>query len=244
MTTTGAVQPPSAPKPLLERVVGVLTAPGDTFRNVAAHPRWLGVLLLTTLVAAGLWFWFLTTESGQMAMLDQQVRQIEAWGGTVSDEQYAGIERSLPLMRYIVPVTTLVMGPLVTLILAGVLFGVFNAGLGGDATFKQMFSVVVHAGIVILLQTLFIMPLNYVRESTTSATNLAVFLPMLDEGSLAARFLGMMDLFVVWWLIVLGIGLAVLYRRRTQPIVVGLLIVYLVIAAGIALVMRGVAGSA
>ena len=61
---------------------------------------------------------------------------------------------------------------------------------------------------------------------------------------LAARFLGMIDLFIVWWLIVLGIGLAVLYRRRTQPIVVGLLTVYLVIAAGIALIMRGVAGSA
>jgi len=244
MTPADAVQQPvAAPKSLPARVVGVLTSPGDTFRSVAAHPHWVGVLLLTTLVIAGLWFWFLSTESGQVAMLDQQVRQIEAWGQTVSEEQYTGIERSLPVMRYIVSGTTLVMGPLMTLLTAGLLFAVFNAGLGGNATFKQVFSIVTHAGIVMLLQALVVMPLNYVRESTTSAFNLAVFLPMLDENSLAARFLGMIDLFIIWWLIVLSIGLAVLYRRRTQPIAIGLLTVYVVIAAGIALIMRGVAGS-
>ena len=239
----GVQQPAAASKSLPARVIGVLTSPGDTFRDVAASPRWLSVLALTTLVVAGLWFWFLSTEPGQTAMVDQQVRQIEAWGGTVTDAQYTGIEQSLPMMRYIVPGTTLVMGPLMTLITAGLLFAVFNAGLGGSATFKQVFSVVTHAGIVMLLQALLVMPLNYVRESTTSAFNLAVFLPMLDENSLAARFLGMIDLFLVWWVIVLGIGLAVLYRRRTQPVVIGLLTVYLVIAAGIALIMRAMAGS-
>jgi hypothetical protein len=129
-----------------------------------------------------------------------------------------------------------------TLITAGLLFAIFNAGLGGDASFKQVFSVVTHAGVVMLLQALLVMPLNYVRESTTSAFNLAVFLPMLDESSLAARFLGMIDLFLVWWVIVLAIGLAVLYRRRTGPVVTGLLIAYVVIAGGIALIMRAVAG--
>jgi len=244
MTPADAVQQPvAAPQSLPARVVGVLTSPGDTFRSVAADPRWLGVMLLTTLVVAGLWFWFLSTESGQAAMLDQQVRQIEAWGQTVSDQQYTGIQQSLPFMRYIVSGTTLVIGPLMTLITAGLLFAVFNAGLGGNAAFKQVFSIVAHAGIVMLLQALVIMPLNYVRESTTSAFNLAVFLPMLDENSLAARFLGMIDLFIIWWLVVLAIGLAVLYRRKTQPIAITLFVIYGVIALVIAGVRSWMGGS-
>lgn len=242
MPTTEAAQTVSAPRSLPARLIGILTSPGDTFRNLAAHPRWFDMMLLITLVVAGLWFWFLSTEPGQMAMLDQQVRQMESWGQTVSDQQYEGIRQSLPMMRYFVAGSTLVFGPLMTLITAGLLFAIFNAGLGGDASFKQVFSVVTHAGVVMLLQALLVMPLNYVRESTTSAFNLAVFLPMLDESSLAARFLGMIDLFLVWWVIVLAIGLAVLYRRRTGPVVTGLLIAYVVIAGGIALIMRAVAG--
>ena len=39
----------------------------------------------------------------------------------------------------------------------------------------------------------------------------------------------MIDIFLVWWLVVLAIGLGVLYRRRTQPIAIGLFAVYAVI---------------
>jgi hypothetical protein len=225
------------------RLIGVLFSPGDTFRNVAAFPRWLGAMATITLVSGALWFGFLSTERGQQAMLDQQVRQLESFGQTVGDEQYDGMQRGMSAARYWVTAWVIVVGPIMTVIVAGLLFAVFNAGLGGEATFKQVLSVVTHAGMPMLLQALFTMPLNYARESTTSATNLGIFLPMLDEGSFPARFLGMIDLFITWWLIVLAIGLAVLYRRRTQPVFIGLFAVYLGIVVVIAVAMSAAAGS-
>jgi hypothetical protein len=242
MTSDGA-QSGSGPKSLPARMLGVLTSPGDTFRNLVTYPRWLDVMAVGTLLVAGLQFWLLTTEAGQVAMVDQQVRQLESFGQTVSDEQYAAMERALPTMRYVIAATTLIFGPVITLIISGLLYLVFNAALGGDARFKQVLSVVTHAGVVPLVAALFATPLNYFRESMTSPTTLTVFLPMLEEGSLAGRFLGVIDLFWIWWLVVLGIGLAVLYRRRTGPIVVGLLTVYIAIAAVVALVMRTFGGS-
>ena len=74
------------------------------------------------------------------------------------------------------------------------LFVVFNVALGGTATFKQLFAVFVHSTAITVVQQLFVTPLNYVRESISSATNLAVFLPMLDEGSFLAKLLGTIDL--------------------------------------------------
>jgi len=53
----------------------------------------------------------------------------------------------------------------------------------------------------------------------------------------------MIDLFIIWWLIALAIGLGVLYKRRTAPIAVSLLGVYVFIVAIIAAVMRLSAGS-
>jgi hypothetical protein len=103
--------------------------------------------------------------------------------------------------------------------------------------------VLTHAGAISALGALFITPLSYARESLSGATNLGVFLPFLDEGSLPARFLGMIDLFLIWWVVAVGIGLSVLYRRRTAPVVLSLLATYVAIAAIIAVVMRAFAGS-
>ena len=65
--------------------------------------------------------------------------------------------------------------------IAGLAIVVFNAIMGGDATFKQVFAVVAHSGVIITVQQLFALPLAYVRESLSSTTNLAVFAPFLDE---------------------------------------------------------------
>jgi hypothetical protein len=53
----------------------------------------------------------------------------------------------------------------------------------------------------------------------------------------------MIDLFLIWQLFVLAIGLGVLYRRRTQPIAIALFVVYAVIATGIAAIMSRFGGS-
>ena len=45
--------------------------------------------------------------------------------------------------------------------------------MGGNATFKQVFAVVVHSGVIGLLGQLFTVPMNYMRGVMTSATNLA-----------------------------------------------------------------------
>ena len=119
----------------------------------------------------------------------------------------------------------------------------FNALLGGDAKFKQVYAVVAHSGVVITLAQLFGLPLAYARETMSSTTNLAVFLPFLDEASFAARFLGSIDLFQIWWLVSVSIGFGVLYRKRTGPIATTMLIMYVAIALTIAAIKTALAGA-
>jgi hypothetical protein len=226
------------------RLIGVLFSPQATFQRIVARPRWIGALATVTLVTCALTFAMLSTERGQSAMLDQQVRQTEAFGQTVSEEQYSRMEQMLPMMRYIVTGSQLAMIPVMTLVVTGILFAVFNALLGGSAAFKQVAAVVTHSGAVTLVQQLFIAPLNYARESMSSATNLAVFVPFLDEGHIVARFLGVIDLFIVWWLLVMAIGLGVLYRRRTAPIFWSFIGIYVIIALVVAVVMWSASGGA
>jgi hypothetical protein len=152
------------------------------------------------------------------------------------------MRKGMAMGPYFAAAGILVFSPVMTLLISGILFAVFNAVLGGEASFKQIFSIVAHAGVVSALSAVFTGPLNYFRGAVGSATNLGVLLPMLDEKSFMGRLLGMTDLFIIWWLVALAIGLAVLYRRRTQPIAVSLLAVYAVIVVCVAAVMSGFGG--
>lgn len=239
MTTTEDPGRTTARMGLFSRLVGILTSPGDTFARVAADPRPLGMLLLVMLVSAVCIGGFFGTEVGRQAFMDEQARRMEAFGRQMSPQQQRGMEMILPYMAYIGAGQALVFIPVVTLVVSGILLAVFNPFLGGRATFKQLFTVVVHSGAVIVVQQLFVWPLNYVRESMSNATNLAVFLPMLEETSFLARLLGTIDLFIVWWMIVLAIGLSVLFRRKFTSIVISLFVVYGAIAVAVAAFMRG-----
>jgi len=234
--------PTSAPKrPLLARVIGVVTSPGATFKSVIAHPKWLGVLVLTTVLGAIFAALPMTTEGGQQAAIDTNVKAMESFGVQVSDEVYAGMQRGAGRMAYTTGGSVLLIAPLFALLLSGILFGIF-AITGGGATFKQVFTVYVHAAVVSTLGQVFTGTINYFRQSMSSATNLSAMLPMLEEGTFVARLAGFVDLFVIWWLSVLAIGLAVLYRRRTQSVAITLFSIYVVIALAIAGVMSMVGG--
>jgi membrane protein, antimicrobial resistance system len=227
-----------APKSLGARFFGVITAPRATYEAIVAHPKWLGMLALTTVLMIVLIGGFLTTKVGQEAWLDAATNN--PMSGPVSDQQYQAMEKMSAYVGYITAGSMLVMMPLFAAVLAGILFAVFNAALGGDASFKQIFTVVVHAGPIGVLAQVFTVPLNYIRGTMSSSTNLGVLTQaMLDDGSFAARLMGMIDIFIIWQIVVLAIGLAVLYRRRTQPIATTLLVLYAVIAVIVAFVRRG-----
>jgi len=73
-------------------------------------------------------------------------------------------------------------------------------------------------------------PVNFVRESLASPLSVVSLAGMLDEGSPVARFLALIDVFLVWWLVVLAIGLSVLYRTRVRVVAVTLFGVYFAVA--------------
>jgi len=193
-------------------------------------------MAVTIVVIAACTFAFLSTDVGQQALLDQQTRTLESFGIKLSDAQYAAMESRLQTTPYTTAAAQVVILPIATLIVAAIGFAIFTAFLGGDAVFRQVFAVVAHSGVVLALQNVFSMPLDYVRETFSSPTSLAVFAPFLDEASFLGRMLGAIDLFIVWWAVTLAIGLAVVYKRRTGPIAVAILLLY----AGIAVVLAAI----
>jgi hypothetical protein len=224
----------SVPSPdslsVTSRLIGVIRRPRSTFEAVSAAPRWGGLLILLFAVSFALSAAFFATEVGQQALVDQWERTATAFGQPVDDARYAAFqEMSRNAVSY-AALTTLVSGPAAAVALALGLYGAFT-GLGhGGATFRQVLSVVVHASVILVLRQIIAAPLNYARESIASPTTLVRLLSGIDEGSALARLGGLIDLFVVWWVMVLAIGIAVLYRKPARKVSALFLGAYVVIA--------------
>ena len=108
--------------------------------------------------------------------------------------------------------------PLLWVAAAAALQWLGNRGSGAQATFGQVLTVVVHAASVFALRSVIAAPINYARESLGGATSLSMVMPAFSESTFPARLVGAVDIFVVWWVVLVAMGLAMVYQVRTLPI--------------------------
>ena len=198
-----------APKNLVARFIGVFTSPRDTFASVAAFPKWFGMLALTTVIVAMFTALPLTTESGRQAAIDQQVDSMKSLGFPVNDQMYEQMEKRSTSMPYTTGISILVISPIMAVIFAGILFAIFNAAMGGEASFKQVFAVLIHAGPITAISSALsgVVQLLPARAGRQRGESRRAASRCCSENSFAAHLLGMIDLFLVWYFIVLAIGL-------------------------------------
>lgn len=177
------------------RFVGVFVSPRSTFEQVAKDPCWLGILVLSLGLVTTFNTALLSTEVGERAMLEQQVRAAESFGVVMTDAQYDQMADVAQYAVYFALVGMLVQVPIINVVLAGILFIIGHAFLGARSTFTKVFAVVVHSGVVLVVQGAFVAPLNYVREAKSNPATLAAFVPMLDAETFLVRMLSLFDVF-------------------------------------------------
>jgi Yip1 domain len=224
-------------------VYGVIRRPRVTFSTIAKTPSWAPVLAATTAVTFLCGIAFLRTDVGQQALVDQWERTATAFGQPVDDEGYAQMEltaRSGIFDVAYAAVTALASGPALVFAVSGLLFVLLKRRDGPPTTqpsFVQVLAVVSYASVILALRQMVATPVDYVRESIANPTTLVQLFSMLDEASPVARFLGIVDLFVIWWIVVLAIGVSILYQRSTRSVALVFTGAYVVLALLAALAM-------
>ena len=216
------------------RFFGTVFWPKETFERVAADPRWAGILILSAGLLAAISGALVSTDVMQRAILDQQMESMAAFGVETTDEISAQMERQNQNAPIFTAVAILISLPIITLIASGLLFAIGYGLLGARATFRQMFAINAHAGVILVVTQFFVAPLNYVRGAADSPATLAAFAPMLETGTFAFNLLKAIDLTHVWWVMVLAIGLAILWRCRTTPVAITLYAIQLTLAVAFA----------
>jgi len=226
--TVGAAALPQS-KSVFERIVGIFVSPEPTMQDIAARPSWVLPLIIVALAAALSGFFLkdviLQTEIEKLEQKNMPAEQIEQARSTM--------EKVIPYMAAAMP---FIFTPLMYLCIAGVLMLMGNVILGGETKFSTLFSVTCWSGVITVLSSLINVPLMINRQTMESATSLSLLLSPDNKDSFLYSLFTKIDLFWIWWVVVLGFGFAAAYKfstRKAMTTVFILWAIYVVVATAL-----------
>lgn len=228
------------------RLFGVLISPGETFESIGRKPDWLVPLLIwiaISIAATMVLMPRLDYEPMYRSMLERNSQLTEKQREQQLDRMIESAEAGRKWGVY-APVATV---PLMFLVVGSVFWGALRA-FGADNTFRQSFSVTIYAFTPQLVKAIISTAIATTRTTIDARmansllkSNLGVFTDPVESPVLFA-ILSSVDLFTIWTIVLLAIGLSVISRFPTNKVAILVVVLYLVVVlfkVGMAMLMGG-----
>jgi hypothetical protein len=215
----------------------VLLAPAETFEEIARRPDVLVLFLLLVIIG----FISAVVMMPHVDMVSGAREALEARGNMSQED----IERALRFtaaigkaMTYISPI----LSACIYFIMAGILLIAFRL-IAGEGTYKQSLSVTLYSWLPQIIYTIILAAIVASRGTVqaelmggTVLSNLA-FLTEFKEHRVLYAFLSSIDLFTIWTVVLMTIGMAAvsrLSRARSATIVISLWVMMIIVKVGFA----------
>lgn len=210
-----------------QKVVGVIVSPGKTFASIALNPNWIVPVLIFMLMS--LVFSFAASDIIKKEALKQQVEKMEEQG--MDQEQIdQAVATTEKFMKYGTYFSSVVFPLILILIIAGVFLFVGNVALGGSATYKKVLAVTAYSSLVMVVGSIITLPIVLVKDSIQVSFSLATLFFAETGKSFVYHFLAKIEVFTIWWMAVYAIGLAAIYKMKTQKMATAVVTVYIIYA--------------
>lgn len=199
------------------RVSGVFFEPGKVFADLAARPRWVVPILISILM--GLSFSYaISTHVGWEQTMRKTFAANPRTADLPAEQREQLIVRSAKFASIAGWVGAILGPPFFVLIIAGVLTGLFNALLGTDLKFAQMFSITAYVMLVRTVYSLLLILIIYLKppedfDIRVSPFSPAYYMNAQETPKWLMSLAGSLDLFTLWTLVLLAIGFSVAARK-------------------------------
>jgi len=219
-------KPADAETPALsfpERLLGVFISPGETFADVARKPGFWAPLIAIVVGALAV----IETMLWKIG-LERMARMSIEQGGQASRMSPDQIDQAVRLAVRIGGITTHVFGilgpPVILLIIAGLGLLIVNPILGAQAKFKTVFSLVCYADLISLLGSLMAVAMilfgdpEQFNVENPVPSNVGFFLNPHEVSKPLYALASSADIFTIWLLILLGLGLSKGTGGKVKPL--------------------------
>jgi Yip1 domain len=205
-------QAPEAPEKVnaFGRLVGVIFSPKETFESIARRPNWLLPILLVTIATLCIIGLF-GRRVGWRPFFERQdsaASRFEQLSAQQKEQTLNAQVRFGPIAVYVIGAISV---SIVAVVIAAVLFGVFNWIFGAKFGFKTAMGIVTHSlvpGIILALLGVFVL---FVKDPATVdlqnlvASNGGAFTSS-DTPKWLSTLLTSLDLFTFWQMALMAIG--------------------------------------
>ena len=219
------MEAPQSEISVVGRILRVFYAPSETFEAVAEQRSAADWLVPTALIAvvatvAALLVLPIVTEGGQEAM--QQMKDMSAEEREMVEKfQSQGAAQAATLIA-----TPIVM--FIYLFMGAALCLVAGKLIGGLLGYGQALAIMAYAGLVTLPQQVIATLLISAKKTPEIQMGLGLFLSEEALQSFGGRFLAGIDPFLVWWIVIIGLGLSIVGNIERNRAYVGAIVISLI----------------
>ena len=240
-------QEPSLSEP--ERITNVFFAPSKTFADIRRNASWWVPFVISSIFAYALVFTvdkkvgFERVTENQIKLNPKAVEQLDQLSPADRARRMDLSAKITKGISYTIPVIVLI----IDLIIAGVLMATFNFGLGTEITYGQSLALVMYAWLVGIVRTVLAVAtllagsnLDNFNFSNPVGTNPAYYMSITDTAPWVYRMAGWFDLITIWLFVLMGIGYAVVGRKKISSgiaVMAGWFAVLVLVATGWAALM-------
>lgn len=247
MSTPAASVPTPEPQALSEgaRIINTFIDPKKTFSDIRRKASWWAPWLLIAVFSylfvgvAAQKIGFDQIVQNQIRMNPKQAEQLEK---APPEKRQQALDFSVTLTKgisYAIPIVNLILFA----IIAGVLMGAFNFGLGAEITFGQALAVVIYSWLPSVVKVVLAVISIYAGADPQGfnfeypvASHLGALVDMSAHPALFV-FLAAFDIFAIWILVLQGIGFSSISKVKTgkaMAVVFGLYAVVVLVKVGFA----------
>ena len=224
MATTAETPNPPA-KSFLARLIGVFFSPGATFADIAQHPDFIAPLVLAIVASVAVTETMLA-KIGMERIVRMSIERSSRASSMSATQMDQAVQQGAKIGGIIAHVGG-VIGPCIfLLILAGIGILILVPVFGAKTNFKTAFSVTCYAYMPAILGALVTIPVMIFGDpetfnpQTPMPSNPAFFMDQQTASKALYAFASSVDLFTMWLLVMLAMGLsaASAYKVKTRSV--------------------------
>ncbi len=232
---------------ILSNIINTYISPGKVFETVKNFDWKKAIIPLLILAVLGVISYWVIQDLADDYGYEKAVSVIENMDRLTDEqkvEQIAKIEERMDGPQITSWISSGLGGPITVFFMALIALLVGNTFMGGSAKYGQLLNITAWAFMINILETIVKIPLMLNKWSLEVYTGLGV-LGIGEKGSFINSLLAGIDIFAIWRIILMAIGMGIIYNKKTRPYAVGMLIAWFVlkiIGAGISSFLGGVTG--
>ncbi|OGC83263.1 MAG: hypothetical protein A2W07_05820 [candidate division Zixibacteria bacterium RBG_16_43_9] len=192
------------------RISGIFFEPRKVFNFLNFKPGWLPVLILIVVIGV------IVAEITLPQNLLLQKELVSQSPRLSSTPEVLDKMTEITTGKRISTVVSEIIKVFIGLILmTSLVYFLCNIILGGDSSYKKVLSVVTYTSLVPTLGAILKTPLILAKNSANVQTSLSLLMPGGDFTKIRYMLLSALDIFSIWQIILIALGITVLYKFST-----------------------------